>query len=250
MTALSELLKELNLNEKEISIFDYLIRFGAQPASVIAKHFHLQRSSCYLHLQKISNQGLLEQIIKNNVTFYSVVSPEIIIKKLQNRQSILKKKLQIAQIELTNVGQKNKELNSFKPKARFFSGVEGILQIMEDVLIEKPTLLYGLVSKEFDQFMIDYTPDYGERRASHQIKVKALHTFGNEPGNWHTDTAVQRTSKYLPPIFNFGLNLLIYNNKIALLSIQEKFGIIIESRIISEAQAKLFEFAWRFAKPI
>jgi hypothetical protein len=50
--------------------------------------------------------------------------------------------------------------------------------------------------------------------------------------------------------FSFTPEINIYDNKIALLSCQEKFGIIIESEELASAFKKIFELSWLGAKSI
>lgn len=42
----------------------------------------------------------------------------------------------------------------------------------------------------------------------------------------------------------------IYDDKVSFMSLKEKFGVIIESKDIAEAQRKLYELAWQEASDI
>ncbi len=54
--------------------------------------------------------------------------------------------------------------------------------------------------------------------------------------------------KNIPPAFDLGIDLVISGDKLALISFPENFGILIESRLITSAQSKVFELVWRIAR--
>ena len=41
----------------------------------------------------------------------------------------------------------------------------------------------------------------------------------------------------------------IYDNKVAYISLQEKFGVVVESKEIAEAEKRIYELAWEASKP-
>ena len=248
MGSLIDLLKETNLNNGEIAICNYLYKYGSQPASVIAKNLNIQRSSCYLSLQKLAEQGFLEQIIQNKITYFAFVNPKLLIEQFKLKQGLLNKKLKLFQ---ENLGSSFSNLSSFsKTKAHYFSGKSGILQILNDVLVENPKLLRAFLSQRFNDFQNTHAFDYANRRVAKQIFAQAIYPFGNQKDTWNSNVSAGRQSKYLPAVFDFGIDFLLYNQKIALISTKEEFGIIIESDSVSKAQTKLFDFAWQFAKAI
>lgn len=244
-----DLLKEFDLGEKEISIFNYLLNYGDQPAGSIAKSMHIQRSSCYAHLQKLVQLGLVVQITKNHTSYFSAVSLQNIISTLKRKHRLFDLKIKQAETELIKI---NKHLTCFKtkPKAHFYSGKTGLMQIMENILIEKPRLVRGFISGNLYNFIEREVENFALLRAKQGIGALVIHPFGQSTGNWQSSLEKIRTTKTISPIFDVGMDILIYNNKTTIIYCQEEFGLTIESDTISKAQSRLFDFAWKYAKTV
>jgi hypothetical protein len=57
-----------------------------------------------------------------------------------------------------------------------------------------------------------------------------------------------RKTRLIPKEFDFHLDILIYDHKIAITSLTEKFGVLIENVEMAKAHAKIFDFIWDGAK--
>jgi hypothetical protein len=51
--------------------------------------------------------------------------------------------------------------------------------------------------------------------------------------------------KTLPMLIDLGINLIITDQQIAIISLEENFALLIESPHISSGQSKIFDFYWR-----
>jgi hypothetical protein len=95
-----------------------------------------------------------------------------------------------------------------------------------------------------------YFPDYYKRRAGKGISIRSIHPDTTEARErvLHNKDEM-RTSALVPSDeYNFPLEMNIYDNKIAFMSLVEKFSLIIESKVLADALKKVFELAWKEAR--
>ena len=56
-----------------------------------------------------------------------------------------------------------------------------------------------------------------------------------------------RESRLIPGEFDFHVDILIYDDKVAITSLREKFGVLIESKDMAESQRRIFDIIWESA---
>jgi sugar-specific transcriptional regulator TrmB len=240
-------LSEIGLNAKEANAYLTLLSIGSNPASVIAKKVKINRSSCYSLLERLMQKGFIQQYIKDNVTYYNAVEPKYILDQLKNKKFELEDKIDnlgnsIAQFELL----KNEYRG--KPRVVFFEGEAGVQNIMEDTLTSKTVVRAYASLNELTGLFPGYWPNYYKRRAQKGVFVKAIYP-ADELSYLHKlrDVEELRESRLIPKEFDFHLDIMIYDNKMAITSLREKFGVLIESKEMAESQRRIFDFIWEGA---
>jgi len=136
-----------------------------------------------------------------------------------------------------------------KPKVRYFEGKEGIKQIYEQALKSKA---YDNI---YNQDLVvpvygDYIFEFGEQVVAKGIKAREIVVTAAHPlpQHRHFHKPLQEV-RYLPPSAKVSTDLLIFENKVALVSYAgDLHAVIIESQGIVETQATMFEFMWNAAK--
>jgi len=245
---LLQTLREIGLSANEATTYLNLLSIGPNPASVIAKKAGINRCTCYTILERLMQKGFIQQYIKLHITYYTAVEPKYVLDQLKNSQHELAHKIEnlghsIAQFELIKNDYQG------KPRVVFFEGVAGVQNIMENTLTSsEPIRAYASLS-ELTSLLPNYFPDYYTRRVQKGIFIKAIYP-GDELSYFHKkrDSKELRESRLIPKEFDFHLDILIYDNKVAITSLKEKFGVLIESKEMAEAQKKIFDLIWEGAK--
>jgi sugar-specific transcriptional regulator TrmB len=237
-------LSEIGLNSKEANCYLTLLSIGPNPASTIAKKCKINRSSCYSLMERLMKNGFTQQYIKGNVTYYTAVEPRCILDQLKNKKFEMEDKIDnlgncIAQFELLKNEYKG------KPRVVFFEGEAGVQNIMEDTLTSSTILRAYSSLNELTDLFPSYWPNYYKRRAQKGVFVKAIYP-ANEFSYKHKlrDKEELRESKLIPKEFDFHMDIMIYDNKVAITSFKEKFGVLINSQDMSESQRNIFDFIW------
>ena len=241
-------LKETGLTANEANIYITLQSIGQNPASVIAKRADLNRSSCYTILDSLMKKGFIQQAIKNNIAYFNASDPKCILQQLKNQKFKIDENIQNID-NLVNQFQSLQNNYTHKPKVVFFEGKAGLINIMEDSLTSSETLRAYASLSELTALLPNYFPNYYKRRTEKNISVKAIYP-ANKESYLHKkrDQIENRESRLIPAEFNFHLDILIYDNKVAITSLKEKFGLLIESKEMAIAQKKIFDLVWKATK--
>lgn len=133
---MQDLFAQFDLNEKETQAFLELVKLGASPVSVWAKHAGINRSSMYVVLDRLGKTGLVSTFIHNGVQHAQAVAisslPSLLEEKqkdIENAKNALIQGLpELLALEKTN---------SVVPKIKFFEGKHRVEVMYEEVIKEK-----------------------------------------------------------------------------------------------------------------
>ncbi|MBU0668344.1 hypothetical protein KJ951_04675 [Patescibacteria group bacterium] len=245
---LLENLKAIGLSANEANLYLALLTFGTNPVSTIAKKAELNRSSCYEILRKLMEKGFISEINRKNITYFTPVEPKIMLKTLSNKKNDLDNKIENLKQSLIYLENIQCEYPQ-KPSVMFYEGEEGIRNIMEDTLTSNEPIRAYANLKELTSILPDYLPEYYKRRTERNIFVRAIYT-ADKDSYFHKlrDHLEKRESRLIPPEFDFSLDIIIYDYKVAITSLKDRFGLLITSASFAQTQKKLFDTIWDWSK--
>lgn len=244
-----EITRNLGLSSNEANVYINLLKLGANPVSTVAKNAGVNRSNCYGVLEKLFGGGYVQKVRQNGLTYYRATPINTLINRLKDQRSELDDKIN----RFSNAVQMFEQVfQESKRRANvvFYEGVDGVKNIMEDTLNMKSKLMRAYASmSELEALLPNYFLNYYRRRVFRQIHVKAIYpadelSFRNK---LHDEDELRKT-RLIPKEFDFHLDVLIYDHKIAITSLTEKFGVLIENVEMAKAHAKIFDFIWEGAK--
>lgn len=242
----------LGLNDKEVMAYLTMMPLGTATASSIANRTKLNRSTAQYICQQLAKKGFIRSIQKNNTYYYTPEPPEKLLLFLDlQKKDIEKKEQKVSQI----IGELKSMIHpdAVMPKVRFYQGVDGIINLFEDVLQQKDTVYGALqLNSETHPSIIDYAfNDYTARRVKNGNKAYML--FNDSPITREykkNDKKMHRTTYLLPEdIFPFDACYHIYANKVAFYSFKKNdlTGVLIENSNIYRTTFSVFKMAWQFA---
>lgn len=234
----------VGLNENEAKTYLCLLRFGPQAVSVIAKKVGMNRSSCYTVLEHLMKKGFLEKIIQENNTLFRPVEPNYVLDQLKTKQYELETKIENLGFALKDFDHLQTGYGS-KPKVIFFQDETGLQNIIENTFTSSEPLRCYASLDELSKFLPNYMPRYYQKRVKKGLYVKSLYP-ASEKSFLHKkrDKDELRESRLIPKNFDFHLDIMIYDQKVIITSLKEKFGVLIESKEIAEAKKKIFDIIW------
>ncbi|MFH1088267.1 MAG: helix-turn-helix domain-containing protein [Patescibacteria group bacterium] len=246
---MKKIFTKLGLSEKESSIYLALLELGPAIVTTIASKAKINRTTCYDILEQLINMGLISKVSKTHKKTYTAESPETLISYLEKKSQDLHHKAH----EVKKILPELKAIYSEKgkqPRVRFYEGIKGIETVYEDTLTSHETIKAYASVANMHKALPHYFPDYYHRRANKGIFIKAILPADEEGFKRKKHDKTEARESRLVPIdrFNFSPEINIYDDKVAIMSLAEEFGIIIESKEIAEAQKKIFDLAWEAAK--
>lgn len=169
----------LGLNNKEISIYTYLLSYWPQVASVIAKKNDVKRVSIYPLLKSMVDRWFLVDYNKNKLTYFKAIEPEDILSMFEKKESEfnkLKKWSNDIYLELETIKQNQvKEHFDLAWKISYYEWIDAVSWLIEETLEEpvKEQLCFWL-NEYHTKIHKDDRKDYTNTRVEKWIKVKSI----------------------------------------------------------------------------
>ena len=243
---LEDTLKLLGLNDKEIKFFKNCFKLGNPTINEVIKVAKLERSTGYLIAQELIERDLIEEDYREYKKRLIAAEPKKLLRILSAKYRVLGRQ----EIELK---EKLPELqaiyktSNIRPNVRVFDGINGLLEVWQDILTAKSKILLWTNQETEKQF---FTPSqhqkFIEERILKNIQINVL-AVNNQKGSElaKNDKTALRQTKLLPKEVIFSAETYIYDNKVAILDYKKDIiGVIIESEPISFSQKAIFEMAW------
>lgn len=239
MNSLISSLQQYGLSEKEAKVYLATLELGSAPASSIARHCKENRGTVYSIIKELQKQGIAQELKRKEISYFSVVSPDVLLKNLEEKQSAFQQTLPEMLALMNKIGD--------KPKISYYEWVSGIKNIYNDLLNADTDVLSFLsdddIAPELQKFL---NTEFVKKRQKAGIHASVI--VSNHEANKEYLKAVQKDkfTKVKMMKNNFeGMRweIMIYGkNKVAfvLYSPQELSGYIIESDQMSSSLKSIF----------
>jgi sugar-specific transcriptional regulator TrmB len=230
-------LEEIGLPKKEAEIYLAVLQLGKATIVDIGRKSKIKRTTVYEHLDDLLAKGLVYKTAEKKRIYYCAENPEKISKILDKRKKHFEKILP----ELKNVYA----VARHKPQVRFYEGKEGMRAIYDEMTKTAQTI-YGTFSAEkyFSIFGENDNEDFFQNIRESGGQIKDL--VENSPaGKRHTKGKFYEnvgTPKMLPADFNLSVDLMVAGDKVAMISLVNLIGIVIENFEIAELQRNFIKF--------
>ncbi len=239
---------EFGLSDKEARVYLALLELGPSSVTDVARRARVTRTNAYHLLNSLLSYGLASSTEGEAKTFFSAEDPKRLVYFLKEKMDIAESRFKEAESVLPVLRSLHRDPK--KPlHVKYYEGIEGLISIYEDTLNAKTEIL-GYASVEYQHsFFPGYFPEYYQRRTSQGIRVRCM--LAETPDSLRIkglDKKQLRTTKIIPKKYEVSPEINIYDDKVAIMSLKEKFGVIIESEAVTEAFRNLFEIAYEKAK--
>lgn len=238
-------LVNLGLTTEESKVYLAILELGGSFVSAIARRAKVNRSTCYHTLENLTKKGLVSSFRKGNILNFSASDPKRFIQMAEEKMQ-LTKDLMPELLSVTNT-------LAFKPKIRFYEGLEGIKNIFEDIIETKDEVLGYTNIKGLTELFPEYFRKFCHRKVTNGIKTRyiapATETGVDMIDAFYPKNFDQNLLEILmvnPKQFNFQNEIAIYGNKVAIFSLKadELIGLIVESATFSNSMKSFFDLAW------
>jgi sugar-specific transcriptional regulator TrmB len=235
-------LERIGFNPKEANLYLAALELGESNIQQLAKKSGVKRTTAYDIIESLKKKGLMSQALVGKKTVFHATDPRKLENEIEEQRHVVKR----AMPELLAIAN---TLDS-KPKVSFFEGHEGIRDVYMDTLNYPDQELLAWVAEEaVEHFDLDFLNNhYLPKRVEKKIWVRAIAPDGEEMRKYKgTDEKSLRKTR-LTDADAFGLDVeinLYGKNRIALMSFEEGFGMVIESKKIFDTLRNIFEMNWK-----
>ena len=237
-------LQNYGLSEKEARVYLTVLELGTSIASTIARRAELNRVTVYTILEDLKKDGIVNETTKEGVKYYGVISPDILLKQMEQKYESFKDKVP----ELLAMAEKF----GTKIKVQFFEGLEGLKKMYNDLLTSKDEDIHAFLGREYTNPTLRtyFDKEFIPQRVRNKINAKVILSDSKESNEYkdlHTKNRLTETMviKYKNP--QPGTEINIYGkNKIAIAmrSPDEMMGIIIHSQKLHDTLLNIFTLIW------
>jgi sugar-specific transcriptional regulator TrmB len=231
-----QILSNLGFEEREIKMYTTMIKGGTQTALQISKKTDIDRSSIYDLLKKMIHKGIVSEVIINDTKHFTVLSPNELLVHFKEKYSALENIIP----ELSKLSEeKNLNVN-----CKLFSGKNGILTVIKDLLESGEDYKAIGIREEFEEF-IGYVND--------QALLKLMNTNVKEIAIADKKAKFKKAPngiyKYIDKRLMPTFSTLIYSDKVTFFLFKDPYTAIqIQNNDIRKAIEQYFDIIWESLK--
>lgn len=243
MKDVAPILRSLGLLDSEISTYLSALEAGPNTVIDLAKGTTLSRQATYVAIEALEKRGLMSSALVGKKRLYSAEDPERLLAYAKRHEDDLRGRIEELRSALPELKLK---AGGEKPVVRVFEGKEGLRAFIVDTQKTQPKEIYEIADLEAVRAVMPSEDIAPVRKELKKIGTFVHGLYAGQPG----ETLLKADRYVLPKKFaGFKANLTIYEDKIALITLEGKmYSIIIESKALSDTLKILFSMAMESAK--
>ncbi len=236
-------LEDIGFSMNKTKVYEALLSLGTAPASVIAQKSGIVRSTVYQLLKELIHEGLAESV-NEKVKKFTAAHPHALMNMIEGKRLVVERMLP----GLLGIFAAPK----FKPRMRFYEGIEGKKKVFEDILALNNDVVYTFspIHEVLTLFGSVYSRHFTEKRVKNKIRRHALRpntAMQGKASEWEfysSDEKLMREIRLLPPTIKCDTLIQIYANKISVVAAHEDYAFIVESAELAGLMKQIFLFLW------
>lgn len=240
-------LYKFGLTHKEASVYTAMLIGGEMTADDIAKQAKLNRSTTYVQLKQLMDDGLATTFKRGKKTFFAAESPsnlERIVDKKTEALERQKAEVMLLVPELLRIYGTGGE----RPVVRVFEGKEGLVSMRNSILESEVKKLRTAFS--FDGmakiFTIEELMSFSNKRANKKIESLLMY---KKTGDDIPSVPPQQIRRVNENDYPFGADLYIYNDTVSFASTSNKVvGVSITNADIAKTMRMFYDTVWNSLK--
>ena len=256
---IADKLKRAGLEEKEATVYGYLVETGGSFPSEIAEHTKLNRSTVYKILGILSIRGLVGEVEKKKKLFYYPESPAKFLRSVKTKITLAEDAYQKAS-ELVPELEGLFHSHEGKPRVTFYEGKD---QVVATYMMQVQEKKYEMLSFASTDHLKAFMPPKTFReyiKLKEKIGISARGILPDTPSNRkfldETHAGIKKgvvpTARYIQKeMFPFSGEIVMYGtNKVQIVKFDEQapIAVVIEDEMIHNMMRMIFELSWAQAK--
>jgi len=237
---INQALKGIGLSEKEIFVYISLLELGEEKASKISKKSNLNRVTTYTILESLKEKGICSVTTKDKKKYFKPEKPERLVDIIEKKERKIKSILQDL------LSMKSSAIS--KPKIEIYEGKEGLKNLFENIIEERPEEHLMITNVEIFKVLTYYFSNFIKRKTELGIKSKVLGEDTKEAKSYikKYKSKLKNTKIKSLKNFNFRSRIDIYNDKVFITNMEEEnlISTLIKDKKIADSYKEIFEQLW------
>ncbi|AKM83902.1 TPA: hypothetical protein DCZ46_01025 [Candidatus Campbellbacteria bacterium] len=247
---LNKLFEQLNFSDKESLVYLALLEISSGKVREISKKTGLNRTTVYDICDALLQKGLISKYKKGSGTYFNALDPKSLLNYLEREKeehikNTEKQKEKVSELLPQLISIQN-IYSQTKPRVQFFEGEKGIREAYENTLTSSEIILAFGNADTMHKGLPNFFPEYYKRRAKNKIFIRAVvprNKMSVERSKHNQEE--MRDTRFLPEKeMTFSPEVNIYDNKMLIVSWEEKMAILIESKELAHLQKLTFNLLW------
>ena len=242
---LNDQLAEIGLSKNEVRVYLSLLKIGSASILAISRETGLNRPLLYRHLDEMVEKGVIRTTFVKRRKHFLASPPRQLVELVKAREATLKNIL--PELEALAISAEA------KPRVSYFEGKAQLQELLKSQNKARHKEIYSyfpskfmiklLGKKELEAVIND--------RVKNGIKVKILRAAESEKEyeGWEMRQEALREVRHIPAGAHLTMGFVIFDDKVNLFSsIDENFGVQIESPAYATLMKFFFDSVWSMSK--
>jgi sugar-specific transcriptional regulator TrmB len=241
-SSLLRTLQELGLPEKAALVYLSLLGKRRMTISDISRETGVKRATCYEHLDLLLSKDFVVRIPVGKRMFYAALEPRKILGEFKKKAAHFEEKVaEMQQIHSAAVQ---------KPNVTFYEGKREIKNIYEELFqtVGDVRSIFP-ASTFFENFTTQDYEDFDKQLTTHVLKSRDLFIadkfYKRVREIRDKNGSSNKVGKKLPRWFTSNVNVLIFSDKVALISLSDLSATVIQNEDIAELFKNMHDFMWK-----
>lgn len=243
-SSLSTSLLGTGISEKAAGIYLALLGRRKMTVSEIARESNTKRATCYEHIDTLLGRDFVLRIPVGKRMYYAAVDPRRLLADFKKKAAQFEEKLP----EMLEIHDKAIQ----KPKVSFYEGKRELRRIYDD-LFNTVGEVHSIFPPGafFENFTEADYDEFDKALSSHTLKSKDLFVDDRYLSKIRNirekNGSGNKKDKKLPDWFTSNVDVLIYSEKVALISLRDLSAIVIENKDIADLFRNMHSGLWSAA---
>jgi len=238
-------LNSIGLSDKEAKVYLAALELGRATVQEISRKSGVNRATTYIQIETLTKRGLIGQIDNDKKCLIVAEKPQRIIEILEKEKGDIQQ-LEDKFVRLLPDLQAIYNVQSDKPRVRFYQNEVGLEMVRNDIIKTNPEALYSFVPMMNDEIITNMSKFSKKLKSNHVLYVSKNDIQINAVP---AENLLIR--QYL--LDNFSVEISMYANKVLInkpISHDNSMGVLIEDKLVFSSFLAIFNLFWDNSKEI
>lgn len=242
---LVEMLQLAGIDGHKADFYLASLELGEATVAAIAQKAGIGRTNAYEVMDRLLATGLVATVQKGARSYVIPQDPIMLLRRVEAQRQAVQEMLPQLRAMHNSAGG--------KPKVRYFTGVEGIKAVLDEMLDCRSRELCAIManSELFRMPGYETIANVVAKRVKSGIALRIIRCGPADTRDlWRSSKRERRELRFAPASFDAGVTTYLYDDTVAFISSKaEHYALSIQSAEMTAFQTGLFEVLWNASTP-